>query len=338
MATARPTRRQDASPSPCPRPASPASLRRTLRAAASSNIPTGSGAPCEDWFSQKAVGFVLRARRLRPEREIHRDDVLPRSRGCPADYRIQSVYIPFQASDIASAVALISVYAHGFEGLDRRFIAVRSPDRKSALSQMALTPEESRRYARHLVLKGLGAPGQQKLKAARVLIVGAGGLGSPLLAYLAAAGVGHIAIADRRHGGALQSAAPDRPSRRRGSATTRPKAPPISPNDLNSGIDISALPIRDRRHNGPALMADYDIVADGTDTFEARAEIAEAAEAAQKPLVAGAVSMFDGQVTVFAPHLTDATATPCRALPIFIPKRPIRTPCPPARRSASSAP
>lgn len=86
--------------------------------------PTGSGSPCQDWFGEKAVGFILKLTDFAPSREIHRDEVLPRSRGCPADYRIHSVFVPFGSNDISSSVVLISVYAHGFEGLDRRFIAV----------------------------------------------------------------------------------------------------------------------------------------------------------------------------------------------------------------------
>lgn len=179
---------------------------------------------------------------------------------------------------------------------------------------MALTPEESRRYARHLVLKGMGAPGQNKLKAASVLIIGAGGLGSPLVAYLAAAGIGHIAIADDD---AVALSNLQRQVIHTEAAIGRNKAESAADfaKGLNSGIVVTALPLCIGAENGPALITDYDVVIDGTDTFEARAGIAVAAEAAGKPLVAGAVSMFDGQVTVFAPHLSDDAG---RALPRFI--------------------
>ena len=86
--------------------------------------PAESGAPCMDWFDEKAVGFIMTLADFAAVREVHRDNVLPRSRGCPAGYRIHSVYAPFQASDIAHTIALIAVYAHGFEGLDRRFVGV----------------------------------------------------------------------------------------------------------------------------------------------------------------------------------------------------------------------
>ncbi len=87
-------------------------------------FPAESGAPCTDWFGERAVGFMLKLTDYAPMRDVHRDGVLPRSRGCPVHYRIHSVYVPFGSHNIASAVALISVYAHGYEGLDRRFIAV----------------------------------------------------------------------------------------------------------------------------------------------------------------------------------------------------------------------
>jgi len=84
---------------------------------------TESGSPCMDWFSESAVGYRLTISETGPAREIHQDNVLPRSRGCPADYRLFAVYAPFQAFNIAHTIALVSVYVHGFEGLDRRFIA-----------------------------------------------------------------------------------------------------------------------------------------------------------------------------------------------------------------------
>ena len=85
---------------------------------------TGSGAPCMDWFDAQPLGFLLKLTSDGATSEVHRDGVLPRSRACPADYRIHSVYVPFNATDLSHAVAIISVYSRGFEGLDRRFIGV----------------------------------------------------------------------------------------------------------------------------------------------------------------------------------------------------------------------
>lgn len=169
-------------------------------------------------------------------------------------------------------------------------------------SEPILTPDETRRYARHLVLKGFGGPAQQKLKAARMLVVGAGGLGSPAIAYLAAAGVGTLIIAD-----------PDRvslsnlqrqilhPTDAVGKDKTASAGRFVSA--LNPHVALRLVPEGVTPANAAALMAEADLVLDGTDTLATRRLVAAAAEAARLPLVSGAVSMFSGQVTVFAPHL-----------------------------------
>ena len=184
-----------------------------------------------------------------------------------------------------------------------------------------LTPEETRRYARHLVLKGMGGAGQQKLKAARVLVIGAGGLGSPVLAYLAAAGVGMLGVVDDDrvtlsnlqrqivHSGdslgALKAA----------SAGTFVAA-------LNPHVDFVAHSMRLDTANANGVLAGYDLVLDGSDNFDTRALVAEAAERARLPLVSGAVSMFDGQVTVFAPHLRRPGGENCPRFADLHPERP----------------
>jgi len=171
---------------------------------------------------------------------------------------------------------------------------------------MALTPAESRRYARHIVLKGIGAIGQQKLKSARVLIVGAGGLGSPVIAYLAAAGIGTMGIADDD---LVSVSNLQRQIIHTNSGIDANKAlsAKMFVQGLNPDLSVTALPHRIDEKNGLAVLAGYDLVVDGTDSFSARAAIATVAQESKKPLVSGAVSMFDGQVTVFAPHLLDMT-------------------------------
>lgn len=168
-----------------------------------------------------------------------------------------------------------------------------------------LSPEETRRYARHIVLKGIGGPGQQKLKQAKVLVAGAGGLGSPVIAYLAAAGVGKLTIADddtvslsnlQRQ---IVHGMDDLEKAKAASAADFAK-------QLNNEISVIALARRITCENGTKLAAAHDIVVDGSDSFSSRLQIAQAAEMAKRPLVSGAVSMFDGQVSVFAPHLQDA--------------------------------
>lgn len=179
---------------------------------------------------------------------------------------------------------------------------------------MSLSAEEAQRYARHIVLKGVGALGQQKLKSARVLVIGAGGLGSPVIAYLAAAGVGRIGIVDddRVSLSNLQRQI-IHPQNRVGDAkveTARDFAL-----GLNGEIDIDAHAMRLDAKNAGELFSQYQIVVDGTDNFGSRAIAAQAAEKAGATLVSGAVSMFDGQVTVFAPHEKDEAG---RNLPRFV--------------------
>ncbi|KQT48528.1 thiamine biosynthesis protein ThiF [Devosia sp. Leaf420] len=169
-------------------------------------------------------------------------------------------------------------------------------------SDPALSPDETKRYARHLVLKGFGGGAQQALKAGSVLVIGAGGLGSPAIAYLAAAGLGRLGIAD-----------PDTVSvsnlQRQvvhgvGDIGTN-KA--VSAKGFSEGINphVVVEPLTDgiTSENAEALMAAYDIVLDGSDNLVTRRLVADTAEKLKKPLVSGAVSMFSGQVTVFAPHL-----------------------------------
>lgn len=163
-----------------------------------------------------------------------------------------------------------------------------------------LSPEEIKRYSRHIVLRGVGGDGQQKLKAARVLVVGAGGLGSPAIAYLAAAGVGTLGVVDHD---TVSLSNLQRQVIHRSDGIGRPKAE--SAGDFVAALNdhVHFVPHVERAtvDNVTRLLAGYDLVLDGTDNFGTRAIVAEAAQAAGVPLVSGAVSMFDGQVTVFMP-------------------------------------
>jgi len=168
-----------------------------------------------------------------------------------------------------------------------------------------LSPEETRRYARHLVLRGVGGSGQQRLKAARVLVVGAGGLGSPVIAYLAAAGVGTIGIVDDD---VVSLSNLQRQIVHTTGAIGQLKVASAKNfvAALNEQVVLTSHAIRLDANNAAGLISDYDIIIDGVDNFGTRAVTAAAAEAAGKPLVSGAVSMWDGQITVFAPHLPGA--------------------------------
>ncbi|WP_343698392.1 molybdopterin-synthase adenylyltransferase MoeB [Caulobacter sp.] len=163
---------------------------------------------------------------------------------------------------------------------------------------MSFTPEEVERYARHLVLREVGGPGQQKLKGARVLMVGAGGLGAPAALYLAAAGVGTIGLVD-----------PDTVSlsnmQRQVLYATgdvgRPKVEAAVEHlsALNPHTTVETHPLWLDETNAGAVVAQYDLVLDGTDDFKTRFAVSDACLAHGKPLVSGALGRWTGQVGVF---------------------------------------
>ncbi|WP_245895132.1 HesA/MoeB/ThiF family protein [Devosia submarina] len=161
-----------------------------------------------------------------------------------------------------------------------------------------LSPEETRRYARHLVLKGMGGSGQQRLKAARVLVVGAGGLGSPVIAYLAGAGVGALSVIDHDY---VSLSNLQRQVIHSAVGVGKAQSAAGFAHALNPHVQVEVHAERLERENARAIMAGHDLVLDGTDNLQTRRVVAEAARELQIPLVSGAVSMFDGQVTVFAP-------------------------------------
>ena len=164
----------------------------------------------------------------------------------------------------------------------------------------ALSPEEIKRYARHIVLRGVGGDGQQKLKAARVLVVGVGGLGSPVIAYLAAAGIGTLGVVDHDTV-SISNLQRQMIHQSAGVGLTKAESAGAFVAALNDHVEFVPHIERVEAGNVARLLAAYDYVLDGTDNFGTRAVVADAAQAARIPLVSGAVSMFDGQVTVFMP-------------------------------------
>jgi molybdopterin/thiamine biosynthesis adenylyltransferase len=161
--------------------------------------------------------------------------------------------------------------------------------------------DEIRRYSRHILLKEVGGTGQARLKAARVLIIGAGGLGSPLMLYLAAAGVGTIGIADddRVELSNLQ--------RQVAHTTDRIGMPKTASaaragTDINPALRVEAHETRLTAANALDLIGRYDIVCDGTDNFATRFLVSDACVLAKRTLVSAAVLRFEGQLSVFKPH------------------------------------
>lgn len=186
---------------------------------------------------------------------------------------------------------------------------------------MSLSADEIERYARHIVLGPVGGPGQAKLKAARVLVVGAGGLGSPMLQYLAAAGVGELGVVDDDHVSLsnLQRqvihGTPDVGRRKIDSA-----AEAIA--RLNPHVKVTGIPVRLTPENARSLVRDFDVVADGSDNFDTRYATSDACFLERKPLVTGAVGAFDASLTTLRPFETSAAGTPNPTYRCLFPEAP----------------
>jgi molybdopterin/thiamine biosynthesis adenylyltransferase len=167
-----------------------------------------------------------------------------------------------------------------------------------------LTPEETERYARHIVLADVGGAGQQKLKAARVLVVGAGGLGSPAIAYLAAAGVGTISVVDDDVV-SLSNLQRQIIHRTEGIGRAKVDSARDAARRINPHVRVETWPIRLTLQNGFALVALHDVVVDGSDNFDTRYALADICEELKVPLVTAAVGQFDGSITTLKPYASD---------------------------------
>ena len=168
-----------------------------------------------------------------------------------------------------------------------------------------LSPEELERYARHIVLREVGGPGQAALKDASVLVIGAGGLGAPALMYLAAAGVGMLGAVDddivslsnlQRQ---IIHATPDVGRRKVDSAAGQIHA-------LNPHVRFAAHAARLDADNAMSLIGSYDLVLDGSDNFETRYLVSDACFLAGKPLITAALGVFDGSLTTIRAHEANA--------------------------------
>ncbi|MAN63881.1 MAG: adenylyltransferase [Parvibaculum sp.] len=186
---------------------------------------------------------------------------------------------------------------------------------------MALNDDQLERYARHIVLKEIGGPGQQKLMQSKVLVVGAGGLGSPLLLYLAAAGVGTIGIVDDDHVSLsnLQRQVVHG-TEDVGRAKVESAADAIA--RINPDVSVITHEARLNATNAATLIGQYDLVADGCDNFQTRFLVNDACYFAQVPLVSAAVGRFDGQLSTFKGYETDADGVPLPTYRDFVPAAP----------------
>ena len=199
-------------------------------------------------------------------------------------------------------IGVVLLYGLGIRALKRR---ARGPVVEKATGG-TFSARELDRYARHIVLREIGGPGQKRLKQARVLVVGAGGLGAPALLYLAAAGVGTIGVVDDDE---VENSNLQRQVIHRFDHIGMPKVFSAEKAILAQNPDIEVRPYHRRLNADIAveLFGAYDLILDGTDNFDTRYMVNRYAAKLGKPLISGALSQWEGQLSVFDP----AQGTPC---------------------------
>lgn len=195
---------------------------------------------------------------------------------------------------------LVFAYRKGLQWLRSRAEGQADAQAEAPAKTGTFSDTELNRYARHIVLREIGGPGQKKLKEAKVLVIGAGGLGSPALLYLAAAGAGTIGVVDDdevdnsnlQRQVIHQDAGIGMPKVHSAAAAMRAQNPFVEVRPYNRRL------IADEAQT---LIADYDLVLDGTDNFDTRYLVNAACVALGKPLISGALTQWEGQVSVFDP-------------------------------------
>ncbi len=165
---------------------------------------------------------------------------------------------------------------------------------------MVLTQDEILRYSRHLIMPEVGVEGQEKLKQAKVLLIGTGGLGSPAALYLAAAGVGTLGLVDFD---VVDFSNLQRQIIHSTKSVNRPKVESAQERiaEINPNVRVEAYNERLSKENALRIIKNYDIVLDGTDNFQTRYLVNDACVFTNKPFVYGSIFRFDGQATVFYP-------------------------------------
>ena len=202
--------------------------------------------------------------------------------------------------------AVLGVLAALVAGYRRGLAALRSKAEPEPAKAGAFSDSELDRYARHIMLREVGGPGQRRLKDARVLVVGAGGLGSPALLYLAAAGVGVIGVIDddQVDGSNLQRQIIHTDQR---IGMDKVQSAAVAIKALNPFVSLR--PYRRRLDEAIAadLLADYDLVLDGSDNFDTRYLVNKICAALGKPLISAAITQWEGQISLYDP----ARGAPC---------------------------
>lgn len=202
---------------------------------------------------------------------------------------------------LGGLAVLVWGYRAGLAGLRRR-----AAPKPAAETGGAFRAVELERYARHIILREIGGPGQRRLKDASVLVVGAGGLGSPALFYLAASGVGTIGVIDDDavDGSNLQRQIIHTDDR---IGMPKVQSAAMAMTALNPFVRVRPYQRRLTEEIAAELIADYDLVLDGSDNFDTRYLVNRAAVAAGKPLIAGAITQWEGQLSLYDP----AQGGPC---------------------------
>lgn len=204
---------------------------------------------------------------------------------------------------VGGFAALVMLYRTGLIWLKERAVEAEP---EAPATPGKFTETELERYARHIVLRELGGPGQRRLKQAKVLVVGAGGLGAPALQYLAAAGVGTIGVID---GDVVENANLQRQVIHTDDRIGMAKvfSAEAAMRAQNPYVDVRPYNRRLEPEMAESLFAEYDVILDGVDNFDTRYLSNRTAVALGKPLVSGALSQWEGQLSVFDP----AYAGPC---------------------------
>ncbi len=213
---------------------------------------------------------------------------------------------------IGGAAALVLLYREGLRRLRARAAPPPAPE---TARQGPFRDVELERYARHIVLREIGGVGQKRLKDARVLVIGAGGLGAPVLLYLAGAGVGTIGVIDEDTVSLSNLA---RQVIHTDARTSMPKvfSAERAMTDLNPEVTVKPYNRRLTPEIAEALVGEYDLVIDGSDNFDTRELVNRACVATGTPLLSGAIGQWEGQVSLFDP----VRGAPCRAC--VFPERP----------------
>ena len=208
-------------------------------------------------------------------------------------------WLPFSPEALALVALIAGIYIY-LRFLARHRRSTTKPTVAQADQTEALSETELERYARHIVMHDIGGAGQMRLKTAKILLIGAGGLGAPILSYLAAAGVGTIGVIDDD---VVMLSNLQRQTLFKDDDLDRPKVFAAMDHLIAQNPYVNIRPYHRRFEQDIAqdLIAEYDLILDGSDNYTTRALVNRACVNVQKPLISGAISQWEGQISLFDP-------------------------------------